>query len=90
MALKCYKYFLVGVKGMKTIMTNEFPFCTITTTNHNINKIKLESNHETWSSKTKSQSMKKILNKNLFITCKGWKHETNGTTLKHKGTIDIE
>jgi hypothetical protein len=33
---------------------------------------------------------KKTLNKILVITCKGWKHKTNGTTLKHKGTIGIE
>lgn len=38
----------------------------------------------------KQKYEKKTLNKILFITCKGWKHETNGTTLKHKGTIGIE
>jgi len=47
MTFECYKYLLVGVTCIKTIMTNEFSFCTIIITNHNKNKIKLESNHET-------------------------------------------
>ncbi len=58
---------------------------TLTKIRLNLNPIMKHDNpkqsHKVW---------KKNLYKILFITCKGWKHEMNGTTLKHKGTIAIE